>query len=100
MLRGFVSWWRERHGQLRGASKTNVAFGPAALHHRFLSIHPFVDANGRVARVLLDQAARELLSLGVTQELVANQQLYFSSLVAADRGDLQPLARLIGASLQ
>jgi Fic family protein len=69
------------------------------LHHRFRSIHPFLDANGRAARRLIDQAARELLNLGITEELTANQAKYFDVLMQADRGDLAPLTRTMLASL-
>jgi len=60
---------------------------------------PQVD-NGRVARVLLDQATRELLNMRMGQELVADSEAYIAALSAADEGDLIPLQRLVLTSMQ
>lgn len=90
--------WHVRHAQLIGATKNEVAGALAELHHRFLYIHPFLDANGRVARVITDQAARELLNKGVAPEFVADTAAYYRALQAADNGDLAPLtSRMIAA---
>lgn len=96
----FLSWWRARHVQLRTSPREEVVRGLAEFHHRFLSIHPFLDANGRVARLLLDQAARELLNQSVGRELTTDPEAYLRCLRSADEGDLDPLHRLIGAALQ
>ena len=71
----------------------------AEFHHRFLRIHPFLDGDGRVARVILDQSARELLDVRVGPDLVAHAKLYYDALASGDRGDLGPLQKLILASL-
>jgi Fic family protein len=77
-----------------------VVAGLAELHHRFLTIHPFMDANGRVARSITDQAARELLNEGIGREFIEDAQAYDAALAAADRGDLRPLQDIIKAALQ
>jgi Fic family protein len=59
--------------------------GLAELHRRFLTIHPFMDANGRVARSITDQAARELLNEGIGREFIEDAQAYYATLAAADR---------------
>jgi fido (protein-threonine AMPylation protein) len=99
-LHELLDWWKSEHTALRLKEKGNVVPALARFHHRFLFLHPFLDANGRVARVLLDQAARELLGVGVGVELVADSAAYFRSLEAADRGNLKLLADLIEASLR
>lgn len=98
-IRGLLEWWHVQHFELRGAAKDRIVSALAEFHWRFLCIHPFLDANGRVARVLLDQAARELLNLRVGQELVSDSQSYTAALAAADKGNLVPLKRLVLASL-
>jgi len=94
-----LKWWHQRHAELRGADKVDVAVGLAEFHHRFLSIHPFLDANGRVGRLLLDQAAHELLDQGVGSEFTADPLEYYAALKSADGGDLSPLRQRILASL-
>lgn len=63
-------------------------------------IHPFMDANGRIARALTDQAARELLNESIGQEFIEDVAAYYSALAAADKGDLKPLQDRIKAALQ
>lgn len=100
LLEEFLIWWHDRHAQLIGATKAEVTFGLAELLHRFLSLHPFLDGNGRVARAITDQAARELLNQGVGPELVENSASYYEALRAGDRGDLSALAERIHAALE
>jgi len=47
-----------------GVIRGSVALLIFVLRPDFLTIHPFMDANGRVARSITDQAARELLNEG------------------------------------
>jgi Fic family protein len=96
----FLAWWQQRHAELRMAAKPEIIAGLAELHHRFLQIHPFLDGNGRVARCLLDQAARELLNQSVGREFTKNPIEYYSALRKADEGDLAPLRHRIMASLE
>jgi hypothetical protein len=100
LMREYVKWWTDLYPNLQLAEKLAVIDALAQLHHRFLLIHPFVDANGRVARVIVDQAARDLLNMRIGLELSTDKRLYFGALEVADRGDIRPLARLIAASLQ
>jgi fido (protein-threonine AMPylation protein) len=100
LMREYVKWWTDLYPNLQVAEKSAVVEALAQLHHRFLLIHPFVDANGRVARVIVDQAARDLLNMKIGLELTTDKRLYFAALETADRGDIRPLAQLIAASLQ
>ena len=69
--------------------------GAAASHHRLLWIHPFLDGNGRVTR-LLSHAYLKQIGLGsslwsVARGLARNVEAYKSALSAADsprQGDL------------
>jgi fido (protein-threonine AMPylation protein) len=96
----WLQWWHEQHRALRGQPKEDVVAGLAKLHHRFLTIHPFMDANGRVARSIADQAARELLNQRIGGEFIEDAQAYYAALAAADKGDLKPLQDRIKAALQ
>ena len=88
-LQELVEWWHAKHSEVL-----------AEFHWRFLCIHPFLDANSRVARILLDQAARELLNMRVGQELVSDSKTYMAALAAAGAGELLPLRRLVLAALE
>jgi fido (protein-threonine AMPylation protein) len=96
----WISWWHGHHRELRGRDKSEVVASLAKLHHDFLAIHPFVDANGRVARSVTDQAARELLNLSLGPEFVADSIGYYAALSAADRGDRSLLESRMMAALK
>jgi Fic family protein len=76
-------------------SKTKQIISVAAAHHRLLWIHPFLDGNGRVTR-LMSHAMLLRLGIGsslwsVARGLARNVDRYKSNLMAADeprRGDL------------
>jgi Fic family protein len=95
-----VAWWQVEYARLALSPRDQIIEGLARLHHRFLAIHPFLDGNGRVARVLVDQAAQELLGQRIGRELFAeNPEAYYETLRAANAGDLRPLVSLLGAAL-
>jgi fido (protein-threonine AMPylation protein) len=95
----FVMWWRQRHWQLHRGSRPEIIKGLAEFHVRFLSIHPFLDANGRVARCLVDQAARELLNQSIGQDFTSSAADYYAALSQARAGDLTALEHRVAAAL-
>ncbi|MFA5365164.1 MAG: Fic family protein [Candidatus Bathyarchaeia archaeon] len=67
----------------------------AVFHHRFVQIHPFVDGNGRTARLLMNAI---LMKNGYPFISVIPQQdrkKYINSLVEADLKNLPPLVNFI-----
>ena len=94
------AWWRDQFSSLQTSSREDVVAALAELHHGLLKIHPFLDANGRVARTILDQASRELLSQSIGPELTGVPDVYYEALRKADGGDLSLLIEQISASLQ
>ena len=60
---------------------------------RLLSIHPFADFNGRVARVFVDYLTRllKLPDVDPTPDMGADTERYLDALRAADRHHWQPL---------
>jgi Fic family protein len=87
-------------------SRLRKIIGVAASHHRLLWIHPFIDGNGRVTRLLSHALLREL-DVGselwsVSRGLARRVTEYKSSLQAADeprRGDLDGRGNLTLAGL-
>ncbi len=72
-----------------GLGRMETALSLAAMHHRFLWIHPFPDGNGRVARLMTDALLRDVLDTGgvwsVSRGLARNKNAYMGHLAACDR---------------
>ena len=66
----------------------------AWLHHRYISIHPFQDGNGRTARLLM---AYVYIQRGEFPPVVpaSNKPAYIAMLEEADKGDLQPFTQYL-----
>lgn len=78
-----------------GLGKSEAVLATAAAHHRLLWIHPFLDGNGRVARLMSYATLRETLDTGgvwsIARGLARNEQTYKEHLIACDmtrRNDL------------
>jgi Fic family protein len=78
-----------------GFGKSEAMLGAAAAHHRLLWIHPFLDGNGRVARLMSYATLRQTLDTGgiwsVARGLARNVAAYKQHLANCDlprRNDL------------
>ena len=93
---GAVPRFLERFEDVYGkGGKTAAILAAAAAHHRLLWIHPFLDGNGRVARLMSYAMLRETLDTGgiwsIARGLARNSDDYKTRLAACDqprRGDL------------
>jgi len=81
--------------------KTAAILAAAAAHHRLLWIHPFLDGNGRVARLMSHAMLREILDTGgiwsIARGLARGVKEYRTRLAACDeprRVDLDGRATL------
>ena len=88
----FLRRFEAAYGQLGKAATTLSA---AAAHHRLLWIHPFIDGNGRVARLMSHAMLRDALDTGavwsIARGLARQESAYKAHLSACDqprRGDL------------
>jgi Fic family protein len=72
-----------------GLGRTDAIIAAASAHHRLLWIHPFLDGNGRVARLMSHAMLRETLDTGgvwsIARGLARNDAEYKRHLVACDR---------------
>ncbi|MAT64336.1 MAG: cell filamentation protein Fic [Gammaproteobacteria bacterium] len=75
--------------------KAGTIFSSAAAHHRLLWIHPFLDGNGRVARLMSYAMLRDALDTGgiwsIARGLARQESKYKDHLMACDQprqGDL------------
>ncbi len=78
-----------------GLGRTSSILAAACAHHRLLWIHPFIDGNGRVARLMSHAILLETLDTGaiwsIARGLARNVDSYKSHLAACDltrRNDL------------
>jgi Fic family protein len=87
---GAVPRFLQRFEQVYGnAGKTESIISTAAAHHRLLWIHPFLDGNGRVARLMSHAVMLETLDTGavwsVARGLARNVEEYKRLLANCDR---------------
>lgn len=88
-LAELIANWNRELPTLKSASSGERLKAIANFHHRLVSIHPFLDGNGILARLLTSQQLRELLAIDA--HLVESDADYISALRAADAGNLEPL---------
>lgn len=70
----FLSWWKTSLGQEDGLLRSGLA------HFYFVTIHPFEDGNGRIARALTDMALAQ-------DERLSTRYYSLSSQIMEDRDD-------------
>lgn len=73
-MTGFLSWWHQGRGNIEGLLRAGVA------HFRFVTVHPFEDGNGRIARALTDMALAQ-------DEKQAERFYSFSRQIMSERND-------------
>jgi Fic family protein len=88
----FLKRFEEVYSKL---GKTETILAAAAAHHRLLWVHPFLDGNGRVARLMSHATLLEALDTGavwsIARGLARNVDAYKAHLAACDltrRNDL------------
>jgi Fic family protein len=83
----FLQRFEEVYGRV---GKTESIISTAGAHHRFLWMHPFIDGNGRVARLMSHAILLDALDTGavwsVARGLARNVQEYKRHLAACDSG--------------
>lgn len=86
-LARFLPRFEEVYGKV---GKTESIISTAAAHHRFLWMHPFLDGNGRVARLMSHGILLDVLDTGgvwsVARGLARNVQEYKRHLADCDSG--------------
>jgi Fic family protein len=82
----FITHCEQAYG---GLGKTDAILSAPAAHHRLLWIHPFLDGNGRVARLVSQATLLETLDTGgiwsIARGLARNVTAYKNHLANCDR---------------
>ena len=90
MLDDLLARWRKSSLTLQDEAISKKLDEITRFHHEFLKIHPFADGNGRMARFLLAQQAKELLGIE-RRVIVEDRNPYFEALRQADAGVYEAL---------
>lgn len=97
-LRDLFGYWNSRVSALpRENSEVRVS-EISRFHHELEMIHPFLDGNGRIGRILLEEQIAYLF--GVPIKFRPDRTDYYRALRALDFGSSEPLERLIKNALQ
>ena len=84
-MRQFLEWWEESRGRVEGVLRAAIA------HFRFVTIHPFEDGNGRIARALTDMALAEddrrpMRYYSISSQIMAEREAYYDVYGDAKKG--------------
>lgn len=94
-----LEWWRKEFMKVFYSSNDKKITAIANFHEKFLSIHPFLDGNGRVARTLASIQFKDLLDKDVTFEKVERTE-YYKALQNAREGKEQRLNDIFTALIK
>lgn len=83
--------YSELNDKRKGAG---AIYSAVKIHHETVKIHPFVDGNGRLARLLMDL---RLMRAGFPPAILRREERrsYYSALEKADKGDFRAISMLI-----
>ena len=81
----FFSWWDSSRGSLEGLIRA------AVVHFRFVTIHPFEDGNGRIARALTDMAlaqddGKRYRYYSLSSQIMEEREAYYDVLEKCQKG--------------
>jgi fido (protein-threonine AMPylation protein) len=99
LISDWAAGWRDGYESVLAGSSEDKLDALVRFYYGFLAIHPFPDGNGRLARLLLAQAARELMNRDISGEFDVNRIDHQRALLAANHGDMSALRKRIAAAL-
>jgi Fic family protein len=85
-MAAFLEWWCDSSETVEGLIRAAVA------HFRFVTIHPFEDGNGRLARALTDLALAQddgqvMRYYSLSAQIMAERDAYYDVLERCQKGD-------------
>ncbi len=89
----WADWLQAQEGMMEPVALAALA------HHRLAAIHPFIDGNGRTARLIMNLV---LLRAGYPPAVIArvNRRQYYRVLAQADGGKPAPLVNFVGHAVE
>jgi len=81
------------------ATELHPVVWAALAHHRLVAIHPFIDGNGRTARLVMNLL---LFQKGYPPTIIlrTNRRQYYQVLMRADQGKPEPLVNFVGRAAE
>ncbi len=81
----FLSWWNTSNGKMEGLIRAAMA------HFWFVTIHPFEDGNGRIARALTDMAlaqddGQKYRYYSLSSQIMEDRNAYYEILEKCQKG--------------
>jgi Fic family protein len=85
-MRDFMAWWAKSRGEVEGLLRAGIA------HFRFVTIHPFDDGNGRIARALTDMALAQdehqpQRFYSLSSHIMTERRAYYNALERCQKGN-------------
>jgi Fic family protein len=85
-MAAFLAWWADSHNAVEGLLRAAVA------HFYFVTIHPFEDGNGRLARALTDMALAQddgqaMRYYSLSAQIMVERDAYYDILEHCQKGD-------------
>jgi Fic family protein len=85
-MTAFLTWWEDSPSVMDGILRAGLA------HLKFVTIHPFADGNGRLARTLSDMALAQDEKLparyySISSQIMADRTAYYEVLERTQKGD-------------
>jgi Fic family protein len=85
-MKQFFAWWEMSIGKIEGLLRAGIT------HFRFVTIHPFEDGNGRLARALSDMALAQdehsaMRFYSLSSRIMAERDEYYNILERSQKGD-------------
>ncbi|MCU0289522.1 MAG: Fic family protein [Acidobacteria bacterium] len=82
----FFAWWTESMGKIEGLLRAGIA------HFYFITIHPFEDGNGRIARALTDMALAQdekstIRFYSLANRIMTEREKYYDILEQTQKGN-------------
>jgi Fic family protein len=92
-MNDWASWLQAQAGVMEPVSLAAMA------HHKLVAIHPFIDGNGRTARLIMNLV---LLRAEYPPAIIArvNRRQYYRVLAQADGGNAMPLVNFVGQAVE
>lgn len=92
-MKQFEQWLKDRN------KATNLIDYAALAHFKLVDIHPFIDGNGRTARLLMNLI---LMNKGFPPTVILKneRQKYYRTLDSAHEGKMEPFVNFIGRNIE
>ena len=97
LLNNLLKEWNSKFKSLIKSTEKNKIKKIVKFHHKLLSIHPFLDGNGRLARIIMTKQIEKIFNRRL--EIDLNREEYFKALRDADKNDFNKLELIIKRSL-